>query len=300
MSLLALREYLAKPLQVTEHFFSKKKDISFHWADFSHACQLYRDSQKKGKKNINSELTKYVNTFHNTDLWMKASDRVVTLSLYQIYDCLISNTKLPVVNKGKDDLVEVCFMGPGGPFKKISLGECVNDANYAHFVFLRLMDGTLPMRDFRIRCQGKVLCYYEQVLKHSCVLEVSQLTSEGILFVSSEKNLESKLSQAKNFRPLIDIKIFKQALGASLNDLGNFFNGERADLFYTHDERCEYNINPKDLKFYSGYDSQAKGVDYIFCRYEDIKGHNNLLEDILKSFTQELKSKIYDVAQEAA
>jgi hypothetical protein len=297
---LSLKEYLSNPLQIKSHSLSKKDDLNFHWSDFAETCELYKKFLKKNKYKIYDGLMNSLEAFKNTDVWIKGEDHVHTLNLYTVYDVLVSSKKLPHLNKGKEDKVEISFMGPGGPFKKLTLGECVNEDTYSQFVFHRVLTGQLPFRDFRLRCKGKVLCYYDNLVEKSVVLEVSQLTSEGILFVSREKNLEKKLQKTSELRPLIDIKIFKDALNSSLMEMGNQFSNHSKELFFTQDDRSQYTIDPSKLKFFKGYDSEAKGIDYIFCKFEDIKGHNDLLEGILKDFTNEMKEQISFELKKAA
>jgi hypothetical protein len=300
MKLLSLKEYLSSPLQLKQHFFSRNNNIGFHWADFNETCQIYMQYLKKNKLGVRDKLLDQVNHFKATDVWIKADNRVVTLNLYQIYDCLVAARPIPIIEKGKEDYVELSFMGPGGLFRKMTLGHCFNEDSYSQFVFHRLLNGDLPMRDFRLRIHGKILCYYDQIFKRSCTIEVSQITSEGLLFVSHEKNLQNKIKHASSFRPLIDLSLFRKALGHSMVDMANMFSNANEDLLFTQDDRCEYQIDPRDLKFYKGYDSEAKGVDYIFCRFEDIKGNNDLLEEILKSFTEYLKKQIMEETAKAA
>lgn len=289
--LLSMKEYLSNPFQDKTLSLSDNDNLSFHWADFAESCEIFKERMQTNKNGVYEKLLSKLEGYKKTDVWVKGRQRVHTLNLYTIYDCLVLNKKIPEIDKGKEDVVEVSFMGPGGPYKKISLGECLNADSYSQFVFHRLLTEQIPMRDFRLRCKGSIACNYHHVYSRSLILEITQLTSEGILFISQDKNIKKKMAQTDEIKLLIDIDVFKEGLKMSLNEIKNNFS-KNDQPFYTQDDRCEYKLATKDIQFFEGYDSQAKGITYIFCRFEDIHGHNELFSEILKSFTDHMRGEI--------
>ncbi len=292
MGIIDLKSYMGSPLQVSRVALASNNNINFHWSDYSKACEVYQSYFKSNKFGLYDKLLYNLDVMADTAMWIKENQHIYTFSLFQIYECLIFNKKLTGLNKGKEDAVELSLIGPSGPFKKGYLSECINDEKYAKFIFQYLFSDQLKFRDFRIHCHGEILCYYDKLLTRSFILGVEQITADGILFKNRDKNLKKKLKSVSEIRPLIDIRIFENAIGKSLNDIGHNFSNHSKTLFFTYDDRCEYKVKTEKLKFFLSHNSKETGVDYLFCRFEDIQGHNSLFHLILKSFIDNMREQI--------
>ncbi|MBL7665336.1 MAG: hypothetical protein JNM93_09390 [Bacteriovoracaceae bacterium] len=300
LKLRNLSDYFQDPFKASPAALSENDNLSFHWSDFAEACQMYKTHLKKNKNKLFDKLLDKIEGFKRTSVWLKHEHQIFHLDLYVIYDCFVQNRALPGCGLNKIDSTEVSFVGPNGPFKKINLGECLNADSYSYFVFHKLLTEQIQMRNFRLRCQGSIICYLDPQHKKAMSLDVLQLTSDGLLFACKDVEIEKKLAGFQTIRPLIDLGLFKDALNQSLDEVKNRFSNFHSDLFFTKDNRYEYIIDPKKCKFSYGYDSYAKGQCYIYCPYENIQGQNSLLIEVLKMFTNQLRDEISDVMKQAA
>ncbi|MBL7665335.1 MAG: hypothetical protein JNM93_09385 [Bacteriovoracaceae bacterium] len=289
-----VREYLKTPLNKGKCALTTNQNINFHWADYSLTCDLYRDLVKKDSKfhQAHNSIVMNLEKLKTVPVWVKTIDNVTTLSLYDIYDALATKGKMSRFYVNKANKLVISFAGPNGPFEVLSPSECVNLDRYTDFIFSYLLQGKIPTRDFRLRCQGKVGCYYDVCFNKQTEIDVEQITSDGILFSTKDNELKNKLLYSKEIKILMNLDLFHKVLKKSFNELRNAFSDYRFNLFFTRDSRHSYHVIPKHLYFYQAYDHDMTGITYIYCYFQNFKGNNDVLENILKEFTDQIRNQL--------
>jgi hypothetical protein len=289
-----LRSYLSTPLNRVNCPLTVNNNMSFHWADYSLTCELYMDLIRKDTRvsSAHHTIVKNMDKLKTIPLWVKTIDGVSTLSLYDIYDALATKGNVSRLYVNKAGKMVVSFHGPGGPFEVLSPSECINKERFTELIFSNLLNGKLPVRDFRVRCNGKALVYYDLCFNKNTTINIEQITTDGILFSTSERDLREKILFSKEIKVLINLNLFHEVLKKSLTDVRNSFSEYTMNLFYTRDSRDAFHIQPKNLKFYQSYDYDLTGKQYMYCHYSNIKGQNDSLENILREFIEQLRSQL--------
>lgn len=289
-----IKEYLSTPLNKSQCPLTTNQNMSFHWADYSLTCDIYRGLIKNDAKyhQIQNTLVLNMDQLRTVPVWVKTIDGVSTLSLYDIYDSLTTKGKMSRFYVNKENKLVLSFSGPEGPFEILSPSECINKNRYSDFVFTYLLQEKLPTRDFRVRCKGSVLCYYDVCFNKQIKIDVEQITSDGILFSTDDDTLKDKLFYSKEIKFLMNLELFHQNLHKSFNELRNNFSDYEYNLFFTRDSRHSYHVQPKNLYFYHAYDFDQTGKTYFYCHFSNFKGKNNILENIMKEFTDQLRTQI--------
>ncbi len=292
----SIGNYLSTPLNKKRCAISNNNNMSFHWADYGLTCNIYKDMLRNDNKfqSYHGALLANLEKLKTIPLWIKTLDGISTMSLYDVYDSLVTKGKLSRFYVNSSGKLVMSFHGPRGPFEVLSPADCVNHERYTELVFTHLLDGRIPTRDFRVRCSGKVLCYYEVCFNKVTNLEVEQVTTDGILFSTQDNDLRDKLATSKEIKLLLNLDIFHQTLRQSFNDLRNAFSDYKFNLFFTRDAKHSYHVVPKFLSFYQGHDHDISGTTYIFVHFHHFKGNDDMVENVLKEFTVQLRSQIKD------
>ncbi len=290
----SIKDYLSTPLNKKQCSLSVSDNINFHWADYSVTCDLYRELVNKDEKVhlLHNHLVSNLEKLKTVPVWVKTMDGVSTLSLFDIYDSLATKGKMSRFYVNQAGKLVISFYGPQGPFEVLAPSECINHERYTELIFNYLLQGKIPTRDFRIRCAGKVLCYYDLCFDKATNIDVVQVTSDGILFSTDDKELRNKLSTSKEIKILMNLEIFHKVLRKSFDELRNAFGDYEYNLFFTRDAKHAYHLQPKYLHFYQAFDHDVSGLTYIYAHFHHFKGNNDVLQNILKEFTAQLRDQI--------
>ncbi len=290
-----MREYLGRPLTKLHLNLSKNGNLSFHWADYALTCEVTKGLIKNDQsfRSYHGALVHNLDKMKAIPMWVKTVNGVTTLSLYDIYDFMATQGHVSNLYVNAEGKLVLSFHGPDGPFEVVPVLDLIHHDKYKEIIFTHLLGGKIPVRDFRVRCEGSILCYYDTCFNKFARLNVEQMTSEGLLFSTTE-NLKEKFSHSKEIRLLINLSVFQQTMKQSFVDIRNSFSDFKYNLFFTRDLKHSYHTTPGSLRFYQGHDYERTGLTYIFVSYSDIKGDNDIVETTLRQFCTKLQNHIKD------
>ena len=251
-------------------------NLVFHWADFYETC----DGQSKEDFNHKKEV---LNKLSHIPVWIKTPLKVYQFSVYDLYESYILN------KFKKDELdphcpLEISFISQSGPFKSMAISECFNTVTYRDFIWMYLLEGKLPRRDYRIRLKSRILMEYGKEFNGADVISLEQMSVKGILLSMSSEIYLKKISQQDKIRLLLNSTTLSQSKDKSLLDLKNYLAQYSFNLLYSSRKEdgiiCEIN----DFTVQSAFDfSQNKKV-YLFISYDNLAKSNPVAVEKMKEF----------------
>jgi hypothetical protein len=284
----SLREYLAKPFSKQRFSLSTNDNMSFHWADFALTCDINKEliQRDQNVSSMHNIMVGQLERLKTVPVWVRTIDGVSTLSLFDIYDSLATKGKMSRFYVNQSGKLVISFHGPEGPFEVLSPAECVHPDRYSEMIFDYIFKGKLPTRDFRLRCEGKILCYFDVCFNKSTQIDVEQITTEGILFSTKDNELKDKITNSKEIKVLMNLEVFHKALSYNFDGMRNLFSDYKNSLFFTRDSRHAYHIQPKHMYFYQAYDHDVTGQTYFFVPFAFIKGQRRYCTELIERVYQ--------------
>ncbi len=198
-------------------------------------------------------------------LWLNMDGQSLPMSIMDIYNALLEHLKNGSFEAQLYDSYEVSFVGPLGPFKTMTLLQCLNDDLIEKFIFSHVFQNKLPTRSFRLHTQGKVKVECGADLEVNSHLNVKQITDNGILFSTNEDLLLELFEQGELVRFFIDSTNIHRFMTNGLK-----VDGMPQDMFYTEDSLRYFFIETRDIIKSLSYKSAFTNEVFFFCRYKNM------------------------------
>ncbi|MAX67819.1 MAG: hypothetical protein QF441_05230 [Bacteriovoracaceae bacterium] len=223
----------------------------------------------------------YINKLKDIRVWLKLDDQVIQMNVYDIYIGLMRHFRDSSFEDQLFNSNEISFVGPLGPFKHMTLVECLNSNVVGKFIFTHVLRNKIPARKLRVYTKGKILIQFGSDYDISEYIEIRQITDTGILFSSKNDILLNTLEKSE----MIKFYICTESLSHFMtNDLSQAQAVD--DFFYTNNELRYFYIKEdkvsKTLSYRSGEDNEI----YFFCRYHDMLESDT--SEIFRSFVQKM------------
>ncbi len=295
MSLLNITNFLPHSfLQETSLHHNLGEEISlcengnmiFHWADFDETCDVIR-AQMESNVNLKEDFENRERALAQLSLipvWFRTSTNVQQTTMYNVYERYILNKSQIVTNLDPFSSTEVSFISGTGPFKLMSISECLNPTTYKDFVLVSLLRGKLPKRDFRVRLKAKVLAEFGANFQKATLINLDQLTTRGLL-LSMDSDLYSRyMIQEGKIRLLLDTKVLTDSLGKTLLDLSEHLQQYPFNLLYSSRKEDAIELAVTAFKVQSSFDFLKNKKSYLFVPYTALKASHPLSERAINEF----------------
>lgn len=271
--------------------------VSFHWTDFQETCQLYQ-RRVAATPALREELRLKqleLERLRQIPLWIKRNGATTHTSLYELYDQFILD-KLPLDHADPHAPTDISFVSPSGPFKKLSITECFNLQTYQSFVSLYLLKNKLPARDFRLRVKSRLLIEYGRNLQEVAMVDLEQITAEGLLLRCPAPLFFSGLRGQDQFRLLITTAgLDKLAKKPSWSEFHAFIGGWDVNPFYGQSKLEAFELSCADLRMHSRFDfTQTRDV-YLYLKFTTLRASNELLALRLEQFIHKGKAAMREL-----
>lgn len=277
---------------------SENKNLKVHWADSVETTRLIQNNIKnRGAKY--PEFKKLISDLEELKLipvWIKGDNGIKQYSLYDLYHAIVLPEKFHLKALNVESHYELSLVGPSGPYKNIFLKTWINSKDYLNIIFKNILNGTLLPREFRLRVEGRILLSYLGG-KNSCVLNVKQLTKDGILFSTNELNFYDHLSQANELKLFMDLSLFRKNLKSSLDTIYRDFSNYQRSLFFSHLSQNSFSIDCEKTKSYIHYNLEEKNLmksHYIFMPFKAFKDKDIfVLSEFVQNVHQKVKNELF-------
>jgi hypothetical protein len=269
---------LDKPIRVNPSY-----PISFHWMNEPKICSKIKKEINTENTKLNLEfkmLNKQVNQLREVKLWLKVNDNIISLTAYDLYESLFSHVRSGKFEDQLFNAQDISFLSPAGPFKCLTLIECINQDTFDKFLYVKTIQNKLGQRSFRLNTAGKVTVYYGDFFQENSQVKLEQITDTGFLFSSKDETLLEVIEDQFQFKFQMDIKF-----------LDNYFdkNTEKSDdPFFTTNSFNSFTISQNDITTNLKYDSALSGKYFIYCRFGQIKEkeYSNSIRNFVKKFKE--------------
>ncbi len=257
---------LNKTIKINERF-----PLELHWSDYPALTKQLKSEMKSGKyshqlNSLNAELEK----LKNVPLWLNLDDSILKLSAFDLYHTLCMHFKNGDYEDQLFNSQEISFVSPAGPFKHLSLVECIHEKTLEAFLYKNILQNNLAQRSFRLKTKGSALLSFGQFHEESLRVNVEQLTENGILFSSDNYRLLEVIDDEQYFK----VQMTTKHIGEYFNSESKF-DASKEDLFFSNSLTESFRVNSTSLIKTLKYDSTDTGKFYLYCRYKDMQDNDH-------------------------
>ena len=183
--------------------------LQFIWSDSDECCAHFREKMKDDVDVAKLREQKLIEISHlkNIPVWIKKGHKLYTTHLFDIYESHLQQKT--IFDYDASAPLDISFISPSGPFKKMAISDCLNIQSYQDFVFLSLLDNKLPTREFRLRLQSRLLFESGSDFEHTLLGSLCQVTTKGLLFKVKGADFFNKIKDSTQLRLLMNTQIFE-------------------------------------------------------------------------------------------
>jgi hypothetical protein len=267
---------------------NEKYPVWIHWSNNPYLTNKVKEGVKSGlMKTQFDQLTKQLNNLKDVPLWLKLEDSILKLSAFDLYHTLCMHFRNGQFEDQLFNCQEISFVSPTGPFKEITIVDCIHEKTIESFVYKNIIQNNLAQRSFRVFTKGSAKLSFGEFREHDLDISVEQLTDHGVLFSSDNFKLLEVIDDEQFFNIQMTLKNIK-----SYFDDSSQFDEAQSDLFYSNNLTEGFRVNSSHLIKSLKYDSSETGKFFLFCRYKDMQGseHGHTLGKFVESMKQKLQA----------
>jgi hypothetical protein len=282
-------ETAAKNLLREEIYFCDFGNVVFHWGDFFETCKHIKHCLESNP-DLMSDFQQREDTLLKLKLvpvWIKTESKIFQTTIYDFYERSIVNRSKLLSGINPFSPTAISFISGTGPFKKMSITDCLNKNIYRDFVIISLLKGRLPMRDYRIRLKSKILIEFGQDFRHSELIALEQMSLKGILLSMDLKAFQNHFRSYESFRLLLNYRSLNLASGMGLSDFRTHLSQYAFNLLYSSLSSDSINCEVRDFSSQYSFDSAKNQRAYIFLSYERLVINNPECVNIMKQFVEQ-------------
>lgn len=275
--------------------------IHFVWSDFDEFCQQYRQmlSSHKDFAKLYDLKVKQVSALRSIPVWIKKDAKIITTYLFDIYESHLHHKTY--FNHDNTAPIDISFISPSGPFKKMAITDCLNVKNYQDFVFLSLLENKLPFREFRLRFNSRLLCETGTNFEQTFLADLCQITSKGLLFKVKGPEFFKALKDTLSIRLLMNTRILESSQSCTTwSALKSHVETWPNHPLYTQNKDDAFIVDPKALQLAQRFDYGRTSEIYFFVTFDHLKSSHHIMVKKIQSFLNLAKSCIRNSLKKSA
>jgi hypothetical protein len=279
-------------------YFTNNRIVGFHWSNDKLSSDYFKRLYRKKDGDFNQRIKLVKEELENlktTPVWLVSKRGQIKSSLYHLYECYLD----PRLKHQWFDIedIQVSTQHEAGPFCKVNSMRWFNKEEYSKFVYLKMLEGWVPQRNFRLNFNipfearadgspfGAIQTNLVQMHEYGLLLHFTNVNSMKEWVDKEITFIKSPIKLNRDFENSGVEEIFKASKW--LEALDNF--SVRGDLFVEKLEEC--------LK------SQGENNHYIFISFDELiwesnDGHQKSVEHI-KTLVNEAKDVIHSYIKAA-
>ena len=133
-----------------KYHLNKLGTLNFHWANWKNSVEVVRDVLHVNDNGIRlKELEESLYYLKDTPVWLRSKLGSLQTDLYHLYECYLD----PRLRYGWFDRQQEIFVSHGtdaGPYSPLKSMRWFDRDIYAKFIFVKLVNGQAPQREFRL------------------------------------------------------------------------------------------------------------------------------------------------------
>lgn len=265
------------------HEISSNMGLYFHWSDCKKSVEYIKNQiDNNTQLQLDYEkLNKGAEFLASVEIWSRNYSKVNSFKLIQLYEDIITNN---VLSFDYNSIKEISLVGPFGPFKKMTLAECLGEVPYQEMIYLNIIKSKIRSREFRIRTSSNVL-YKDFENNQSGVLCLSQMSESGFLFSSTVEN--PKGIHNKPFRIYLNLENVHKAINMKEQFVAK-------DLFFTNNKLKNIVVDPVKIKKSNKFNYEITKTKFYFVPWTSIqeKSFRAMGQELVAEIKHELLSNV--------
>ena len=293
---ISLQDFLLKNDFYQFLYLSNSKNLKFHWADAVETCRyIQKDIKTLGPKYAEfKRLIETVNELKMTPVWIMGDNHIHQTNLHDLYHQIVMPEKFPHLRFQFKDFHDLSLIGPTGPFKRVDLRAWMNRRDHLNIVYKNVLSGALNPREFRLRTEGQVLCFYGSE-NDSCVFKVKQITQGGLLMNTEEMHFFDHVKNCSTIDLQMNADIFRLHGKESLSVIREKIGDDPRTLFFSHENRDRVRVRVPEIKSFlysNSYNGRTVRTHYLFVPFKEIAMTNPQFSNIVNGFVGHVKNLI--------
>lgn len=267
--------------------------LQFMWSDFDECCEYFREKMKLEGETAKLRAQKLAEIAHlkNIPVWIRKGTKLYTTHLFDIYESHLQQKT--IFDYDVTAPMDISFISPSGPFKKMAITDCLNIQNYQDFVFLSLLENKLPSREFRLRLNSRLLFEAGANFEHTLLGSLCQVTSKGLLFKVKASDFFTKIKDASQLRLLMNTQIFESTKESlTWQEVKSTAKNWPAHPLYTQNKNDAFLIDPKELQLAHRFDYGRTSEVYFFVSFAHLSQSHGVMVKKIEKFLFEMKTCI--------
>ncbi len=254
-----------------EFILCENGNMVFHWADFYETCDLIKSQLENDPVLMNDfkQRENALTRLAQIPVWVRTESKVHQTTMHELYEKYILNQNNMLGGIDPFCPLEISFISGTGPFKGMSVAECFNKTTYRDFVLVYLIKGKLPRRDYRVRLKSKILAEYGSNFGQAELVNLEQLTMNGILLSIDSETYMKKISEQESLRLLINGKMLS-GIGSTLDDLKGHLSQYAFNLLYSSSKEDSMTVKMSEFSVQSSFDFSKNKKVFLFISYDKL------------------------------
>ncbi len=269
-------------------------NMVFHWADFHETCDVVK-KHLESHPELKDEFIRKEHALNRLSLipvWIRTEKKVHQTTMFDLYERYILNQMQLSMGIDPFGPIEISFISSTGPFKSMAIAECFNKNTYKDFVMVYLLHDKLPKRDYRVRLKAKVLMEYGQDFAKAQLIQLEQLTMNGLLLSMESDVFLKEIPKEGSLRLLIDTDCLREGSQKNLDDLKTYLSQYAFNLMYSSRKEDALSCDVKDINLQSSFDFLKNRKIFLFVAYDQLHGTDATKVKSIVSFVNHTRSLI--------
>jgi hypothetical protein len=256
---------------------------NFNWSDHALSCELYKKLISHDESHAQSYLLlkAKLDELKRIPLWIKTKMEVMSIDLYELYASHVRGSFENV-----HQLSQVSFVSPSGPYKLVSVSSLLALDVYENFVKFFLLTGQLKPRDFRLRIRSKILMEFGQNSSQVGLLELQQITPQGILLKCHHRDEELLMSSQS-----LSLFVNPSFMQNPYENLEQMIV-KNSNPFYTQDRSFQLAIKLNSVKFSKRFDFNKTQESFLYVSYDQLEDQNKKIIPLMKTYVKKSRDSI--------
>lgn len=278
-----------------------RSPMHFMWSDFDEFCQHY--SQKLSMQGDFAKMyeakIKEISLLKNIPVWVKKDSKIFTTHLFDIYESHLYQKS--IFDHDSTAPLDISFISPSGPFKKMAITDCLNIQNYQDFVFISLLKNKLPLREFRLRFNSRLLFEAGANFEKTLLGDLCQITTKGMLFKVKGPEFFKALKDTSAIRLLMNTQILESSRHCNTwKELKSHVETWPNHPLYTQNKVDAFLVDPKLIQLAQRFDYGRTSEIYFFVTFDHLTSTHQIMVKKIQNFLSLAKSCIKNSMQKSA
>lgn len=285
------------PQSLGEEFsLCENGNMVFHWADFHETCELVK-SHLESNPDMQDEFQRKEYALKRLNLipvWIRTDKKVHQTTMFELYERYILNQMKLSMGLDPFGAIQISFISSTGPFRSMAIAECFNKQTYKDFVMVYLLQDKLPKRDFRVRLKAKILMEYGTDFSRAQLIQLEQLTQNGLLFSMESDFYLREISKESQLRFLLDTGCLAEGSSKELTELKQYLSQFAFNLLYSSRKEDALTCEAQSLSLQSSFEFMKNRKVYLFVPYHKLTSAEAQKVKAIQTFVTHTRSLVRD------